>query len=156
MGNWRFFKRHSQEHLLNLLYFIPSYVERITCNSPFVVMYSWLCRVRNLHFLIPGYVFVMSFDKSPIALSWLCIPGYVAHEISNIVFLAMSFLALSRKPIPGYVECENPYTWFLAMYSWLCRVENLISIPGYVVPDYAWLWNLKNVIPGNVVPKYVV
>jgi hypothetical protein len=82
----------------------------------------------------------MSFEISPIAHSWLCIPGYVTHEISNIVFLAMSFLALScantREPIPGYIECENPYTRFLAMYSWLCRVENLISIPGYVVPDY--------------------
>jgi hypothetical protein len=82
----------------------------------------------------------MSFEKYPIAHSWLCIPGYVAHEIENIVFLAMSFLALScantREPIPGYVECENPYTRFLAMYSWLCRAENLISIPGYVVPDY--------------------
>jgi hypothetical protein len=44
--------------------------------------------------------------------------------------------ANTREPIPGYVECENPYTRFLAMYSWLCRVENLISIPGYVVPDY--------------------
>jgi hypothetical protein len=82
----------------------------------------------------------MSFEKSPIAHSWLCIPGYVALEISNIVFLAMSFLASScvdtREPILGYVECENPYTLFLAMYSWLCRVETLISIPGYVVPDY--------------------
>jgi hypothetical protein len=61
----------------------------------------------------------MSFEKSPIAHSWLCIPGYVANEISNIVFLAMSFLALScaytREPIPGYDECENPYTRFLAM-----------------------------------------
>jgi hypothetical protein len=79
--------------------------------------------VQNLHFLIPGYVFLtMSFEKSPIAHSWLCFPGYVAHEISNIVFLAISFLALScantREPIPGYVECENP-------------------IPGYVVPGYA-------------------
>jgi hypothetical protein len=77
----------------------------------------------------------MSFEKSPIAHSWLCIPGYVAHENSNIVFLAMS-CANTREPIPGYVECENPYTRFLAMYSWLCRVKNLISIPGYVVPDY--------------------
>jgi hypothetical protein len=25
------------------------------------------------------------------------------------------------------------------MYSWLCRVENLISILGYVVPDYVEL-----------------
>jgi hypothetical protein len=90
--------------------------------------------------MVEGYVHkykfnlfaTMSFEKSPIAHSWLCIPGYVAHEISNIVFLAMSFLALScanaREPIPGYVECENPYTRFLAIscrksdfHSWLCR-----------------------------------
>jgi hypothetical protein len=95
----------------------------------------------NLHFRIPGYVFLtMSFEKSPNAHSWLYIPGYVAHEISNIVFLAMSFLALACanacEPIPGYVECENPYNRFLAMYSCLCRVENLISIPDYIVPDY--------------------
>jgi hypothetical protein len=70
----------------------------------------------------------MSFEKSPIAHSWLCIPGYVTHENSNILFLAMSFLALScantREPIPGYVECENPYSRFLAMsfLSTSCKI----------------------------------
>jgi hypothetical protein len=71
------------------------YVERIISNSPFLIMYSWLCRVRNLNFLIPGYVFLtMSFEKSPIAHSCLCISGYVTHEISNIVFLAMCMASI--------------------------------------------------------------
>jgi hypothetical protein len=64
----------------------------------------------------------MSFEKSPIAHSWLCIPGYVAHEISNIVFLAMSFLALScantRESIQNGLDqkvdvLENHFVLFL-------------------------------------------
>jgi hypothetical protein len=70
---------------------------------------------------MPGYVFLtMSFEKSPIALSWIGFPGYVAHVISNIVLVAMSFLALScvntREPIPGY--------GFLVM---LCRKSDFNS-----------------------------
>jgi hypothetical protein len=105
----------------------------IMSNSPFLVKYSWLCRVRNLHFLIPGYVFLtMSFEKSPIAHSWLCIPGYVAHGISNNV----SCLCRVRILVNQFLECENPYTRFLAMYSWLCHVENrtLSTLSSYKGP----------------------
>jgi hypothetical protein len=158
--------------------------------SLFLVMYSWLCRLRNLQLTIPGYVFLaMSLMKSQILYSWLCRSWLCRVRILVNRFLAMSCRksdfnswlcrswlcrvenfknVIPGYVVPGFVECE--YSW---TDSWLYRVRKPVySIPGYVFlamsckkSDFdSWLsrsWlcrveNLKNVIPGYVVPEYVV
>jgi hypothetical protein len=118
------------------------------------VKYSCLCCVRNLNFLIHGYV-KRIISNSPflvmVMYSWLC-------RVRNLHFL-----------IPGYVFLTMSFEKSPTALSWLCRSWNLkycISgyvVPGFVVCEYSWTdsWlcrvdNLKNVIPGYVVPEYVV
>jgi hypothetical protein len=74
---------------------------------------STSCKIFNFSFLAmsKNRFLAMSFLSNVWhPHSWLYIPGYAAHENSNIAFLALSY-ANTREPIPGYVgyvECENP------------------------------------------------
>jgi hypothetical protein len=137
---------------------------------------SWLCRSGFVVFGLKPWFLALSFPVlSFLGLSFLTmpfleekfnfllcrtwesglIPGSVVYKFSKTQILALSFLALthtkSLKSVPGYVEFRVSQFSFLTMYSWLCRVGNLIMIPGYVFGS--WLCRVKNLkfcFPGYV------
>jgi hypothetical protein len=114
----------------------------------FIQCRCWLCRFRIKTTIpgsvVPGFVvprFVVPHNCRTWEWEFGLIPGFVVYKFSKTQFLALSFLALSflalsltksPKSFPGYVEFRISKFSFLTMYSWLCRVGNLIVIPGYV------------------------